>query len=235
MVAGGAILALDTATSGAVVGIGDAAGRVRCEVTWAAGHRHGEELLARIVAALADVGLRRDELSGIVAGTGPGAFTGLRIGLATAKTIAHELGVPIVGVSTALALAQAAIARGARPPVAVLLPVGPSGMVVVELEHVGAEGTLNAASPRLVSGSDPGLAPGVTRLAVDLDGRVDLAAERLGRIARAGLAASLIALGAARLARGERDDVARLVPEYASLPRGVAAASGTVSWSLDRR
>ena len=43
-------------------------------------------------------------MAAIVVGTGPGAFTGLRVGIATAKGMAHALGVPIVGVSTADAL-----------------------------------------------------------------------------------------------------------------------------------
>ena len=46
--------------------------------------------------------IRRSRLTGIVVGTGPGAFTGLRVGLATAKGLAHGLGIPIVGVSTGL-------------------------------------------------------------------------------------------------------------------------------------
>jgi hypothetical protein len=44
----------------------------------------------------------------------------------------------------------------------------------------------------------------------------------------------LARLGAARLAGGDGDDLARLVPEYVSLPRGVAAESGEVAWSRDR-
>jgi hypothetical protein len=42
-------------------------------------------------------------------------------------------------------------------------------------------------------------------------------------------------LGAARLAAGQTDDLAGLVPEYVTLPRGVATAAGEVSWSRDLR
>jgi tRNA threonylcarbamoyladenosine biosynthesis protein TsaB len=56
---------------------------------------HG--LLGRAGAASGDVGL-------IVAGTGPGTFTGLRIGLATARALGFALGVPVRGVSTLAAL-----------------------------------------------------------------------------------------------------------------------------------
>jgi hypothetical protein len=52
---------------------------------WFAGYRHGEELLARIEELLRDRGLAPVDLGGLVVGTGPGAFTGLRVGIATAK------------------------------------------------------------------------------------------------------------------------------------------------------
>ena len=49
------------------------------------------------------------------------------------------------------------------------------------------------------------------------------------------LAAELLRLGAARLAAGDADDLALLVPDYVTLPRGVAATSGEVAWSRDPR
>ena len=222
-------LAIDTATSLAVVALGDPSGAMRRDVTWSAGYRHGEELLGRIVELLAAEDLRRDDLGAIVVGTGPGAFTGLRIGLATAKTLAHELDVPIVGISTAAALAHAASADLAGDHVAVLLPAGPSGIVVTDVR-----GDV-VAQPRLVSGAaDLGLDAAATVIAVDLDGRAARDALARGSGASKRLGASLLALGAARLEAGDADDVARLVPEYVSLPRGVAAASGEMAWSLDR-
>lgn len=222
-------LAIDTATSRAVVALGEPSGVLRRGVTWEAGYRHGEELLARIVDLLAADGVARDALGAIVVGTGPGAFTGLRIGLATAKTMAHELDIPIVGVSTAAALAHAAADELATDQITVLLPAGPSGIVVTDVRG-GA-----AAQPRLVSGGvDLGLDPAATVLAVDLDGRAEPDALARGAGARDRLGASLLALGAARLERGDADDVARLVPEYVSLPRGVTAAAGEMAWSLDR-
>ena len=236
----GTVLAIDTATSVALVATGSLAGALRREATWTAGFRHGEELLGRIAGLLAADGLRREDLAAIVVGTGPGAFTGLRIGLATAKTLAHELGVPIVGISTAVALAHAARSGGAAEGgVAVLLPAGPSGIVVVEPDGAAANGSGPAGTapgPRLVTGGgDLGLDPARAALAVDLDGRAEPAALTLGGVAHRGLGASLIELGAARLAAGERDDAAQLVPDYVSLPRGVTATTGEVAWSRDRR
>jgi hypothetical protein len=90
-----------------------------------------------------------------------------------------------------------------------------------------------------VSGPDPGPRPpvGALELAVDLDGRAPEAAIALGRAAVAGLPAALLRLGAARLGAGEHDDAARLVPRYASPPRGALAAGqeGGVAWSRDPR
>jgi tRNA threonylcarbamoyl adenosine modification protein YeaZ len=71
---------------------------------WPAGYRHGETLLPTIAALLERLELTPASVAAIVVGTGPGAFTGRRVGIATAKGMAHALGVPIVGVSTADAL-----------------------------------------------------------------------------------------------------------------------------------
>ena len=76
----------------------------------------------------------------------------------------------------------------------------------------------------LAGGTDPELRPGERLVAVDLAGRAPDAAVELGTVAHAGLAAALLAAGAARLRAGDADDLARLVPEYVTLPRGVREA-----------
>jgi len=236
----GPILVLDTATSVAVIALGDANGRLRTVRAWSAGHRHGEEVLFRIEALLSDADLVPGDLGAIVVGIGPGAFTGLRVGLATAKTLAHALDIPIVGVSTGGALLAAAAASGATPALALLLPAGPSDRVLVEGGATARDGRAAPPTARLVPGGAAlGLASSTVILAVDLEGRAEPEALALGELARAGLAASLLEAGAARLARGEADDAARLVPEYVTLPRGAppgaARAEGEVAWSRDRR
>jgi hypothetical protein len=74
-------------------------------------------------------------------------------------------------------------------------------------------------------------------LAVDLEGRASEAALARGRGALERLPGSLLALGVARLAAGEADDPERLVPGYASPPRGAVTdgPEGGVAWSRDPR
>jgi tRNA threonylcarbamoyladenosine biosynthesis protein TsaB len=219
------ILAIDTALQRAVVALGRRDGHLLDEEAWIAGHRHGEELLPRVEALLSRCGVAVSELTGIVCGTGPGAFTGLRVGIATAKALAHGLGVPIVGISTAAALVAGVGEPDGSHPRAVLLPAGPSDRVLV----------VDGAAILLPAGMEPERGLEEILVAVDLPGRAPAAALERGERAVAALGASLVRLGAARLARGDRDDLARLVPEYVTLPRGVRGERGEVAWSRGPR
>ncbi len=107
-----------------------------------------------------------------------------------------------------------------------LLPAGPSDRILVR------EGVAPALLP---ADREPELDPADVLVAVDLDGRAPPEALARGGSARDALAAELLRLGGARLAAGDVDDLARLVPEYVTLPRGVAAMSGEVAWSHDPR
>jgi tRNA threonylcarbamoyl adenosine modification protein YeaZ len=227
-----AILAIDTATTQVVVASGSPDGTMDGTTTWVAGYRHGETLLPSIARFLGEQNLRRSRLIGIVVGTGPGAFTGLRVGIATAKGLAYGLGLPIAGVSTGEAILAAAVADatasgGTAPgrPV-LLLPAGPSDRVMVR------PGAVPALLP---GGSEPDLAPGEWLVAVDLEGRAPEEAVVRGERARLGSPGQLIQMGAERLRAGPGDDLASLVPEYVTLPRGVASQAGEVAWSRDPR
>ena len=215
-----AILAIDTATTRVVVALGTTDGGLIDVAEWPAGYRHGETLLPAIEASLVRSGIATADLRAIVVGTGPGAFTGLRVGIATAKGLAHALGLPIIGVSTADALLAVA------PPGAVLLlPAGPSDRLMV------GRGTPARLLP---AGLEPEVTADGALIAIDLDGRAPTDALDRGRSARVNLGASLISIGAARLAAGKVDDLAGLVPEYVTLPRGISQESGEVLWSRDR-
>jgi tRNA threonylcarbamoyl adenosine modification protein YeaZ len=217
-----AILAIDTATAAVVIATGSPDGVVDGISTWAAGYRHGETLLPSIERFLGEQNIRRSRLTGIVVGTGPGAFTGLRVGIATAKGIAHGLGIPIVGVSTAEALLAASGVERA----ALLLPAGPSDRLVVRA---------GKAPEPLPAGTEPTLGAWERLVALDLEGRAPADALARGEIARARLGYELIRLGAERLRAGAPSELETLVPDYVTLPRGVRAADGSIAWSRDHR
>jgi tRNA threonylcarbamoyl adenosine modification protein YeaZ len=208
-----AILALDTATTQAVIAVGAPDGTPLGASMWTAGYRHGETLLPNIGRLLGEANLRKSRLRGIVVGTGPGAFTGLRVGLSTAKGLAHALTLPVVGVPTSAALLRATRQRFGDGPWALLLPAGLADRVLCR-----------AGEParHLPGGQQPALRAGEALVAVDLADRAPDDAVERGAEAVRGLATALLALGAARLRdQPAGDDVARLVPEYVTLPRGV--------------
>jgi tRNA threonylcarbamoyladenosine biosynthesis protein TsaB len=93
------LLALDTATNAVTVALHDGTAVV-AERTVEDRLRHGELLAATIAQVLADAAVEPAELTRIAVGVGPGPFTGLRIGLVTATTMAMTLGIDAVGVCT---------------------------------------------------------------------------------------------------------------------------------------
>lgn len=104
------VLAFDTATSACTVAVvhGDA---VLSELTLQVPRAHSTRLMPLIAQAIEESGVAKTELDAIAVGIGPGSFTGLRIGLATAKGLAFALEKPCVPVST---LAAAAYGTGAQ-------------------------------------------------------------------------------------------------------------------------
>jgi tRNA threonylcarbamoyladenosine biosynthesis protein TsaB len=106
------VLGFDTATSATVVGLRLADGAtLQARDEPAAGERpgHTTRLLGLADELLAQAGLGWGALERIAVGVGPGTFTGLRVGVATARGLAQSLGVGVVGVSTLRVLAEAAL------------------------------------------------------------------------------------------------------------------------------
>ncbi|HEU4541880.1 MAG TPA: tRNA (adenosine(37)-N6)-threonylcarbamoyltransferase complex dimerization subunit type 1 TsaB [Jiangellaceae bacterium] len=91
------LLALDTSTPAVTVALHDGA-KVIVEIVRVDARRHTELVAPSIAKALAEGGAERSDLSQIVVGVGPGPFTGLRIGLVTARTLGAALGIPVHGV-----------------------------------------------------------------------------------------------------------------------------------------
>jgi len=101
------LLAIDTATSAITVALHDGEG-VLAESSTLDPRRHGEFLAPGIAEVLRQAGRSAAQVSAVVAGTGPGPFTGLRIGLVTARTFAFARGIPVFGVCSLDALAHQA-------------------------------------------------------------------------------------------------------------------------------
>jgi tRNA threonylcarbamoyl adenosine modification protein YeaZ len=95
------IMAIDTATPAVTAGVirRDHDGiDVLAERVTVDARAHAEQLTPNVVGALADAGITVDELGAVVVGCGPGPFTGLRVGMATASAYGHALGIPVHGV-----------------------------------------------------------------------------------------------------------------------------------------
>ena len=102
------ILGIDTATRLASVALARG-GEVAALAHLDGRSGHASDLLARVDEILTGAGLRPADLAGIAVTIGPGSFTGVRIGMATAKGLAYSLDVPLGGLSTLEALARAAL------------------------------------------------------------------------------------------------------------------------------
>lgn len=97
------LLAMDTATpaiSAALAEVDDSGVRVLTQRVTVDGRAHAELLAPQVEAVLAEAGVKPRDLAAVVAGVGPGPYTGLRVGLMTAETISSALRIPAYGVCT---------------------------------------------------------------------------------------------------------------------------------------
>jgi tRNA threonylcarbamoyladenosine biosynthesis protein TsaB len=213
------ILALDTATLQATVALVDDQGvraEAEREVT-----THSEGLLALIDQTLRAGGCAVGEIDAVACGRGPGSFTGLRIGLATAKGLCLAAGKPLLCISSLLPLAEAArAAAGADVLVAALIDAR-RGELYCGLFKSGAlvEPELlcrpEALAPRLSARAEPVVLAG--------DGALLYREPLLAALSQATLAPDgchvirarhLARAAAVRLAAGDVDDLAAAVPLY---------------------
>jgi tRNA threonylcarbamoyl adenosine modification protein YeaZ len=108
------LLAIDT-SAGSSVAVVDLAGGILAQEDEADTRRHAEVIGTLILRALERAGIAPGELSGVVAGMGPGPFTGLRVGIAAARAFAVGVGRPLVPVAS-----HDALALDASEPIAVV-------------------------------------------------------------------------------------------------------------------
>lgn len=217
------ILSIDTSSQVSSVAVLSAE-RVAAEISMQGALTHSETLMPHIETALRMARVEKSELEGIAVSIGPGSFTGLRIGLASAKMMAYALHIPLIAVPTLEALAHHYICEGVR-----LVPMmdaqkgnvyaqefmweaGLDGLhlrekhalSILPLTEVIA-GLENAEQPVLLFGD---AMQKKTALALPTNVRLAPIHARMPRAACVGLAALT------RLARGEIDDPVTAVPLY---------------------
>ncbi len=186
------ILGLDTATRATTAALLDVEGGTVLERRDDPGRgerpRHTTRLLELIVEVLGDSGVGFADLDRIAVGIGPGTFTGLRIGVSTARALAAARGLPLVGVSTLRSLAHRASGAAAGRDRAVLAvldarrsEVFAAGWLPGDVADPAARPLLAPAAlaPEALAAASPAPAPGW--LAVG-EGAVEFRAvlERLG-------------------------------------------------------
>lgn len=108
----GVLLAFDTSSALVSVALHDGA-EVLLDLFSETPLKHGESLAPLIATALARAGVDRHDLTALAVGIGPGPFTGLRVGLVTARTLALVLEIPVYGVCSLDVLAVEAAETGA--------------------------------------------------------------------------------------------------------------------------
>ncbi len=246
------VLGLDTSTSIASLALiagGKIAASVAHPVT-----SHGSELPAAVDELLGAAGLAINDVAAIAVGTGPGSFTGLRIGLSYAKGIAMASGCALIGVPSFDAMALAALERNNIDPggqicvvvdarkgevYAALYGVVTDGLkklseeVVVALEHLASRitGDVMFVGDQRAKDAAALVESRGHRVAVFETGELDLRG------------VCVAVLGAARFTRGEMDRAASLEPLYIRTPEATfkptsknPAGLGTEGvWSIERK
>jgi tRNA threonylcarbamoyl adenosine modification protein YeaZ len=105
------LLAFDTATAAVTVALHDGE-RVVASSTVVDAMRHGELLAPGITAVLDETWVPRQDITAVAVGVGPGPFTGLRVGIVTARTLGAALEIPVYGICTLDVLAAEAVDAG---------------------------------------------------------------------------------------------------------------------------
>ncbi len=209
------LLAIDTSTAQTGLALYDTDGLL-AECNWHSGRQHTAQLLPQLARLLENLERTPDMLSAIAVATGPGSWSGLRVGMSTAKGLAMARALPIIGIGTLDVLAAQHWQPGLR--VQALLELGRDRYA----SAIYADDMADAAEPQILTTAaalEPPPAPTVYcgDLGRLLDG-LHAMPEGLARIprpaARIRRAGVLAELGWLRLQHGDTDDLATLEPIY---------------------
>ncbi len=213
------LLVLDTSTQRAVIGVMTRGGETYTASALAA-RQHGRDLIPCIRAVLGTAHLTMAEIELVGVGVGPGSYTGLRVGVMAAKTIAYATGAVLVGLDTLEAIASNAAGEATR--IAVIADAQRGDLYVAEWERDCPGGPLRMAQPCQVEPLSTwlrGLAKAAVILGPALESatiRASLPPHRLpadpGSNFPAGAHLIQLALGAH--AKGVHDDPWNLEPRY---------------------
>ena len=158
------VLGLDTATPAVSVALHDG-GRVVSQACAVDARRHAELLTPMIAKVLADAGASRGDLTGIAVGVGPGPYTGLRVGVVTARVLGSVLGLPVHGVCSLDVIAAAVsgrreflVATDARRHEVYWARYDAAGRRV-DGPHVGRASSIEGAAELVVAGAGGQLYP----------------------------------------------------------------------------
>ncbi|MEX2246789.1 MAG: tRNA (adenosine(37)-N6)-threonylcarbamoyltransferase complex dimerization subunit type 1 TsaB [Dehalococcoidia bacterium] len=192
-------------------------GEVVRMVTWVTERNHSVELLPAIDRLLAEGGVDKHALTGVLVDVGPGGYAGLRVGVSIAKALAHALGAALAGVGRLELDAYAATEAGERRRTVAVHRAG-RGEVAWAAYAPGDGGWREELAPRI---SKPeALAAAIEAgdaLTGDVDDELRAVAEGRGASVVAPemhRVAALAALGHRRIAEGRTDDPRALVPLY---------------------
>ena len=228
------VLGIETSTPIASVALVSGAG-LRGEITLNIGLTHSEQLLPLVDALLCQARTRLDEVEGIAVAGGPGSFTGLRIGMATAKGLAQGRNIPLVGVPTLLALAHTQ--EGFNGLVSPVMNAR-KNEVYTALFRFGPKGAeqlapYQAASPRKWAEELDRYSETVIMTGDGVEAYINLWAEVLKEkalfpppVLRTARAATIAWLGRNRFMEGYSDDLYGLKPLYIRPAEAEARLSG---------
>jgi tRNA threonylcarbamoyladenosine biosynthesis protein TsaB len=212
------ILAIDTSTEQAGVAIVDG-GVPRAEWSWTAAGNHSQHLDALLRSMLGVERLATGSLDGVVVATGPGSFSGLRVGVSYAKGLALALAIPLIGVSTLEVIAFPGLRAGTD--VVATIPAGRQQVYVGHFrgneercERIRDFAIMAPSEVADLVGQETLLSgPGAVVVAEELrrKGRPARVEPAVWRLRRPGFLAEL---GSRRLAEGVEDQVHTLEPLY---------------------